>query len=113
MVMPLKRRYDIYIEDMIDAIERIQEYASEDEPLQRPMARDAIFWNFHILGEAVGQLPDEIREQHSEIPWREVRDFRNIVVHKYWEVDTAIVREIIEDRLPGLHQRLTAIRAEE
>ncbi len=110
--MQLKRRYDIYLQDILNAIERIQEYTDGmeyDTFVDTPLVRDAVFWNLQVIGEAVGQLPATVKEEHNEVPWRDVRDFRNIVVHKYWEIDTRLVWEIIEDRLPALQRQISSL----
>jgi uncharacterized protein with HEPN domain len=41
---------------------------------------DAVVRNFIIIGEAASHLPEEIIERHIDLPWREMRDMRNIVV---------------------------------
>lgn len=63
------------------------------------MAEDAIERNLQILGEAANHLP-------AEIAWPQIRGFRNILVHRYFGVDVAVVREVIEVHLPPLAEAL-------
>ena len=35
------------------------------------------------IGENVSRLSDEFREKHNQVPWRSIKDMRNIVTHKY------------------------------
>lgn len=66
------------------------------------MAEDAIERNLQIIGEAVNHLPAEIAEAHPEIPWVQIRGFRNILVHQHFGVDISVVREVVELHLPPL-----------
>jgi uncharacterized protein with HEPN domain len=63
---------------------------------------DAVIRNFTIIGEAARHIPDEIVQSHPEIPWREMADLRNIIVHEYSGVNEKIIWETIQTDLPGL-----------
>ena len=54
------------------------------------------------IGELVGKLTDEFREQHPAVPWRQIKAMRNIVAHSYGTVDPEITWEIITDDIPAL-----------
>ena len=60
-----------------------------------------------IVGEAASRVPEEERELYTEVPWRDVADFRNRVIHGYDAVDLDIVWEIVENDLPALVSALT------
>lgn len=65
-----------------------------------------------IMGEAAGRVTPELRERHSEIPWRDIGDTRNRVIHEYFDVDMEIVETIVRDDLPALTERLEAVLRE-
>ena len=67
---------------------------------------DAVVLNFIIIGEAASHLSEDFIELHSDIPWREMRDMRNIVVHEYFGVDKMIVWETLRNNLPPLLPQL-------
>ena len=81
--MPL-RRWDIRIRDILAAIEKIQRY-TENMDLRAfesdPKTIDAVVRNLEIIGEAARHVPDEIVNKYPEIPWREMRDMRNLLSH--------------------------------
>ena len=54
------------------------------------------------IGELVGKLTDEFKEQHSSVPWRQIKAMRNIVAHSYGTVDPETTWEIITDDIPIL-----------
>ena len=58
--------------------------------------------NFIIIGEAASHLPEDFIEKHTDLPWREMRDMRNIVVHEYFGVDNMIVWETLQKDFPPL-----------
>jgi len=62
----------------------------------------AVIREFEIIGEAVGKLPQSLRERRPDVEWQDIRDFRNLLIHEYFGVDLEIVWKIIEDDLPVL-----------
>ena len=70
------------------------------------MVEDAIERNLQIIGEAVSRISSKIADPHPEIPWAQIRGFRNILVHDYFGVDIHIVRDVVENHLPALKSAL-------
>jgi uncharacterized protein with HEPN domain len=64
-----------------------------------------------IISEASRRLPDELKAQHPEIPWRKVADIGNILRHEYQRVDSQIIWNAVKDDLPALKKALLAIKA--
>jgi uncharacterized protein with HEPN domain len=58
--------------------------------------------NFIIIGEAANQIPEEIEETYSSIPWRLMRAMRNRIVHVYFRVDEKLMWDTIQNDLPPL-----------
>ena len=65
-----------------------------------------------IMGEAAGRVTRELRGRYPEIPWRDIGDTRNRVIHQYFDVDMEIVEAIVRNDLPPLAERLEAILRE-
>jgi uncharacterized protein with HEPN domain len=40
-----------------------------------------------IIGEAVNNLSDELKEQYSDVLWQQIKSFRNKLVHEYFGID--------------------------
>ncbi len=53
----------------------------------------AVQHNFMIIGEAVARMPEDYKQLHNHINWREVKDFRNIIVHDYFGIDNGLVSD--------------------
>ena len=64
------RRDVLLLTEMIDAAEQAQQLASRVTISQLEadrQRRDALLWNFTVLGEAAGQLSDEVRARFPDI----------------------------------------------
>lgn len=62
----------------------------------------AVEMNFIIIGEAANQIPEEIEERYSSIPWGLMRAMRNRIVHVYFRVDEKLMWDTIQNDLPPL-----------
>ena len=88
------RSWALRISDIIEAIENALEYTAGMTFEQFAADRktiDAVVRNLMIIGEAATHLPEDLCEKYPDLPWREMRDMRNIVVHEYFGVDNLIV----------------------
>ena len=62
-----------------------------------------------VIGEAAGRVPEDFRSQHSQVPWRDITDLRNRLIHGYDSVDFDRLWMIIQDDLPPLIEQLEMI----
>ena len=62
-----------------------------------------------IIGEAAGQIPDEVEETHSQIPWSLMRAMRNRMAHVYFSVDERLLWETATQQLSELVPLFEAI----
>jgi uncharacterized protein with HEPN domain len=60
----------------------------------------AVLYDLHVIGEACGALPDELRVRHPEVDWKGWKDFRNLTTHVYWRADATIAAEAMESAIP-------------
>jgi len=99
----------LFVHDILEAIEKIETYIegySYAEFQNDMKTKDAVVRNLEIIGEAAAQIPPEIRENYSEIPWSQIVGLRNRLVHGYFVVDYEIVWEIITRELPELKAKI-------
>jgi len=76
------------------------------------LLQDAVLRNLQIIGEAVRSLSAELKDAHPEVPWSEIVGMRHVLVHGYFDIDLAVVNEVIEHGLPDLKRRVAAILEE-
>ena len=106
------RAWEFRVADIVDSIEKILSYTagmSFEQFRKDSKTIDAVIRNFTIIGEAARHIPDDIVQSHPEIPWREMADLRNIIVHEYFGVSEKIIWETIQTDLPGLLSSLRII----
>jgi uncharacterized protein with HEPN domain len=106
---------DVFLlEEMIEAADRavalVEGLTVEDVTADR-MRRDALLWNFALLGEAVTQLSQELKDRFPEVPWRQPARLRNRIIHGYWSIDLDVVHTTAGKQLPGFVAELRRVRA--
>jgi uncharacterized protein with HEPN domain len=104
-----KREAKLLLSDILESICKIEAYTqnmSFEKFLQDEKTIDAVIRNFEVIGEAANQLPIDFREQYPQIPWRNMADFRNVLIHKYFGVDLQLVWEIIQYNLLDLKNKI-------
>ena len=109
------REWLFRLEDILDALERIQRYIqgldlSKFEADQRTI--DAVVRNLEIIGEAARHIPDSVIQEYPTIPWRHMRDMRNILIHEYFGLDTSIIWQTIAYDLPILKSQLELVQTQ-
>ncbi len=95
----------LYCQDILESGSAIQSYIQGitcDVFIQDRMRYSAVIREFEIIGEAVGKLSEDLKGRYPEIPWQDVKDFRNLLAHEYFGVDLEIVWNTIRDDLPML-----------
>jgi uncharacterized protein with HEPN domain len=89
-----KRKLDIYLQDILESIDHIQRFLdgiSEEEFYKNVEKQDAVLRRLEIIGEAVKHLPAKIRENHSDVPWRQIAGMRDMIIHEYFGVTLEMV----------------------
>ena len=106
------QRDRLVLAEMIEAAERAISLVSGQTILdleQDETRRDAILWNFTVLGEAAGQISDEVREHHPGVAWQNAIGLRNRIVHGYWSIDLEILHTTATEVLPGFVAALRSV----
>ncbi len=62
-----------------------------------------------IFGEASARIPEEFREAHPEFEWQEAADLRNVLIHRFDEINYDILWGIVQDEVPLLIGQLEEI----
>lgn len=116
--MPPKqpREWRMYIEDMIEAAEDILRKTAGQTPEMLNADQDrlkVVAWDFQVFGEAIRNLPEELRKAHPEVDWSGIRAMRNRITHGYFAIDASAVCEAAEQSVPGDLESLRRLLAEE
>lgn len=65
--------------------------------------------NLELIGEAAMHVPDSIRDQNADIPWRMIVATRNRLIHGYLGIDDDIIWSLVTEDIPELIAALVKI----
>lgn len=88
--------------DIQMAIARVYSYRPSLKGEHSEMAVSAILREIGIIGEAVNALPESVIAKRPEIAWRQIAAMRNFLIHEYFNIDEAVVEDVIANDLDPL-----------
>jgi uncharacterized protein with HEPN domain len=106
------RDWRFRLEDILKAIEEIKQFTQDltcDRFYADTRTMKAVLYSLAVIGEAARHIPEEVKADYPEIPWRDISDMRNVVIHEYFGVDPDILWETIHHDLPSLQALLISI----
>ena len=107
-----KREWTLFVEDILESIELIENYVSDMEFKDFAKDRktiDAVVRNFEIIGEASKYIPDDIKNKYQNVDWQGIVGLRNRIAHVYFGISLVIVWDIIKQEIPKLKEQMTQI----
>ncbi len=69
----------------------------------------AVIRALELVGEAASKVDASVRQAHPQIPWRQVIDMRNLLIHGYGRVRSSIVATTVHTHLPPLVAALKSV----
>ncbi|MFQ6125446.1 MAG: DUF86 domain-containing protein [Candidatus Heimdallarchaeota archaeon] len=111
----MKREIRIFIEDIMESIVKIEEYARNIDRkkfFQESWIQDAAIRKLEIIGEAVEHIPEEFGARCPNIPRVQIAGIRDVLIHRYFRVNISRVWLVIEQDLPDLKTKISQILEE-
>ena len=108
----MPREWRFRVGDIVDAIGKIELYTEGmdiTDFVTDIRTFDAVLRNLEIIGEAAGNIPEEITAQYPQIPWRKMRGLRNVLAHEYFGVHPEIIWATVRSDLPPLKAALNTL----
>lgn len=99
------REFEDYLKDLLDAMDKAQRFVAgldyesfkDDDKTLFSVVRA-----LEIVGEAVKHIPDSVREENPEIPWRDMAGMRDVLIHDYFGVDAQTVWLTVTKKTPQI-----------
>ena len=107
-----ENRDNVYLQHILEAIKSIEEYLKDFDYQTFSKDKktiDATVRELEIIGEASNNLSDEFRNNQIKIPFRDIIDMRNLLIHEYFGVNTKIVWETCQTDIPKLKEIIEGI----
>ena len=111
----MKKDPVVFLAHIIDSIQLIESYMvgrTEADLMESTGLQDKIIRRIQVIGEAVKNLPDDLKRSHPEVPWRDIAGMRDIVIHQYFGIDLEFVWNVVSKDIADLKPKILKIREE-
>jgi uncharacterized protein with HEPN domain len=111
----VSRDWTLYLADIADACSLIEDFTggmSLEAFATNALVFHATVRNLEIVGEAAKRLPEEAKARMPEVDWGGAARFRDVIVHRYFALDPAVVWNIVQTKLPALSRAACRVLAE-
>ena len=108
----MTRDFSLYVKDIIDCIESIEDFVGEmsyEEFVSDDKTQSAVARKLEIIGEASKKIPDQLKEKHPLVPWKDMARMRDKITHFYFGLDPEIVWKVVKERLPEIKPEMKKI----
>ncbi len=104
----------VFLKHILESIDLAQNNVKDinfEQFSENISTQDAVVRRLEIIGEAVKNLPDKLKDIYPEIPWIKIVGMRNKLIHEYFGVDVDLVWSIVKDYLPPFKKQIQQILA--
>ncbi len=108
----MKRDYKLFVEDIVESIEKIEDFTKDmtmEEFLRDDKTTSAVITKIGIIGEAVKNIPKDIRQRYKDFPWSDMARMRDKIMHGYFGINYRIIWNVIKERLPEIKPAIEKI----
>jgi uncharacterized protein with HEPN domain len=69
----------------------------------------AVIRALEIIGEATKNVPQKFKSEHKEIPWKDLADFRNELIHEYFGVNAKVLWRVLKSDVPIIKDKMAKL----
>ena len=106
----MSRKIALYLRDIHLFCGRVLEYTqnlSQSALVADQRTYDATLRNLELIGEAVKNIPEDVRVLYPHIEWRKIAGFRDVLAHAYFGVQDEVIWDVVANKIPELFEVVT------
>src|SRR5580658_3074923 len=73
-------------------------------------SQEATYRCFEVMGEAARRLPISLHKEWPKVPWKEMMNLRNDLIHDYDQVIPEEIWKAVEYKLPVIEKTISRVR---
>lgn len=107
-----RRELAEYLSDILKAITQVEQFTFSltfEEFANHPVIFLAVVQAIIVMGEAVKNVPDDLRQNYPDVPWKAIAGMRDKLVHEYWAIDEKVVWKVVQDNAPELKVKIAQV----
>jgi len=104
------QRYNIYINDALEMISRIERETKSINDLRKNKEMDSTLMRMQVIGESIKKIPKEIKRKYLNVKWKKIEHLRNIISHDYFKIIPELMMQIIKRDFPELKKGLINLK---
>jgi len=109
----MKKDSTVFIEHISECINLIEEYIkgkTKNDFFASKQLQDSVIRRIEIIGEAVKNLPGELKSKYPGIPWKRIAGMRDILIHEYFGIDLELTWRVAKSEIPKFKKQISGIR---
>jgi uncharacterized protein with HEPN domain len=109
----MKKDPDVFIKHILESIELIENYTANktfSDFIESVQLQDSIIRRIEIIGEAVKNLPAEVKSNYPDVPWKNIAGIRDVLIHKYFGIDLELTWQVVQKDIPYLKRENLKIK---
>ena len=111
----MKRDVMLYIQDILDSVTKLEEYINPIDKhsfYENSQIQDAVIRRLEIIGEAVKNIDQDIKDIYPEIPWKQIAGMRDVLAHEYFGVNLERTWKTVKEDIPDLKAKVLRIKSD-
>ena len=102
----------VYIQHILECIDKIDRYTQHDKErfISDDLIQDGVLRRLQTMAESTQRLSEDLKQTMTDVDWRALSGFRNVLVHDYLNgIDLNRIWDIVDNYLPKLKKAVEGI----